>query len=81
MTHKFSRTNFNAAKNYYLLLQIADIINQLTYKSKVSIEFIKKQGLTTKSVISLIFSYLKGRLFEEVDLLQKITNKKVQFRY
>lgn len=45
LSYKFSRTNFQATKNYYSLLQIADIINQLTYKESLMTNFIKKYEL------------------------------------
>ena len=81
MNHKFSRTNFQETKNYYSLLQIADIINQLTYKESFMTNFIDKYDLTLKSVINKIVSYFEGYLFEDVELIQEIKDKKIQLRY
>lgn len=81
MNHKFSRTNFQATKNYYSLLQIADIINQLTYKELFMTSFIKKYDFTLKSVIHKILSYLESYFFDDVKLLQEIKDKKIQLRY
>ncbi len=81
MNHKFSRTNFQATKNYYSLLQIADIINQFTYKESFMTNFIDRYDLTLKSVINKIVSYFEGYLFEDVELIQEIKDKKVQLRY
>ena len=81
MNHKFSRTNFQATKNYYSLLQIADIINQLTYKELFMTNLIKKYDFTLKSVIHKILTYLEGYFFDDVELLQEIKDKKIQLRY
>ena len=79
--HKFSRTNFNAVKNYYQLLQIADIINQLTYKSVRLVDFMKTTGLTVKALIIEILSYLKGWQFDDYGLIENIFAKNEQWRY
>jgi hypothetical protein len=76
--HKFSRTNFNAVKNYYQLLQIADIINQLTYKSVRLVDFMKTTGLTVKALIIEILSYLKGWQFDDYGLIENIFAKNEQ---
>ncbi len=81
LQHKFSRTSFNASKNYYQLLQIADIINQLVFKLKKIKKFIKKYGLTTKSVLELILSYLKAGLLQDCELIKKIQFSTEQLRY
>ncbi len=79
--HKFSRTNFNAVKNYYELLQIADIINQLCYKSILLVEYMKNLGLTEKSLIENILSYFKAGEFNDLELIKEIFLKKEQIRY
>ncbi len=81
LQHKFSRTSFNASKNYYQLLQIADIINQLVLKLKKIRKFITKYGLTTKSVLELILSYLKAGLLQDCELIKKIQFSTEQLRY
>jgi len=79
--HKFSRTNFNATKNYYQLMQIADIINQLTYKIIHIQGFIKNFGLTINALIKNILSYLKAMEFDDFKLIEDILAKNVQLRY
>jgi hypothetical protein len=79
--HKFSRTNFNAVKNYYQLMQIADIINQLTYKIIHIQGFIKNYGLTVNALIKDILSYLKAMEFDDFELIEDILAKNVQLRY
>jgi hypothetical protein len=79
--HKFSRTNFNAVKNYYQLMQIADIINQLTYKIIQIQGFIKNFGLTINALIKNILSYLKAMEFDDFKLIKDILAKNVQLRY
>ena len=81
LEHKFSRTSFDATKNYYQLLQIADIINQFTYKLKIVKEFLKSHNLTTKALMINTFSYLTGMLVDDDDLLNGILSKNVQLRY
>ena len=79
--HKFSRTNFNATKNYYQLMQIADIINQLTYKIIHIQGFIKNFGLTINALIKEILSYLKAMEFDDFKLIEDILAKNIQLRY
>ena len=81
LEHKFSRTSFDATKNYYQLLQIADIINQFTYKLKIVKEFLKSHNLTTKALMINTFSYLTGMLVDDDDLLNGILSKNVRLRY
>lgn len=79
--HKFSRTNFNATKNYYQLMQIAEIINQLTYKIVHIQSFIRNFGLTVNALIKDILSYLKAMEFDDFKLIEDILAKNVQLRY
>ena len=79
--HKFSRTSFNATKNYYQLMQIAGTINQLTYKAVRVQRFIKDFGLTTNSLIEKILSYLKAMEFNDLQLIEDIFTKNGQLRY
>lgn len=81
LQHKFSRTNFNATKNYYQLLQIADMINQLTYKQKQIQQYLKYYGFTIKSMIADILSYLKAMAFSDKQLINKILTENTQTRY
>lgn len=79
--HKYSRTNFNATKNYYQLLQIADMINQFVYKQQWIQKFIIKHELTLMAVIELIMSYLKVYEFDDEKLINTLLSQKVQLRY
>jgi hypothetical protein len=72
LQHKFSRTNFNATKNYYQLMQIADIINQFTYKQKAIQHYLKDHGFTIRSIIADILSYLKSMVFSDKLLIEQI---------
>lgn len=80
-SHKFSRTNFNAVKNYYQLLQIADMINQLSFKTLQVEKHLQYLGLTVNSLIQDILGYLKGLEFEDTTLITSIFTKKQQMRY
>lgn len=79
--HKFSRTSFNATKNYYQLMQIAGTINQLTYKAVRVQRFIKGFGLTINSLIEKTLSYLKAMEFDDLQLIEDIFTRNVQLRY
>lgn len=81
LRHKYSRTNFRATKNYYQLLQIAHIINQLTYKLQSIRYYIKQYGLTTKWLMEKIFSILIGEALTDLELLNSLLAKKQQLRY
>lgn len=80
LEHKFSRTSFNAIKNYYELLQIAHAINQFTYKLNWVKSFLKEYDLTVKSLILDILSYLKT-LDTDIEILNNISCLKNQLRY
>ena len=79
--HKFSRNNFNATKNYYQLLQIAHIINQLTYKLKEIKNYIKEYGFTIQSLTDKIFSMLCETKLVDIELITTLLDKKQQLRY
>lgn len=81
LQHKFSRTNFTASKNYYQLLQIADIINQLVYKLKTITDFITRYDLTTKSVLELLLSYLTTNVLQDIQWITSMQNSTEQLRY
>ena len=81
LSHKFSRTSFNAAKNYYQLLQIADIISQLSFKLQKTQELIKNLGFTIKSLIHKIISYLIMPDLLMVETANELLSKKQQLRY
>jgi hypothetical protein len=47
LEHKFSRVSFTAMQNYYLLLQIAHMINQLVERSKQVVDILKEHSKQT----------------------------------
>jgi hypothetical protein len=47
LEHKYSRKSYNGLKNYYCLLQIAHIINQLIEKSEIVTELLKSRSKET----------------------------------
>ena len=60
LEHKFSRVNYNAMQNYYLILQIAHLINQLIEKSNTIILLLKVDSkMTIKNLWSLLLAYLR----------------------
>ncbi len=79
MQHKYSRSSFTASQNYYQCLQIAHIINQLTYKVKIISNLIKgndsQKSYEEMVVAILITDNLKSEINNEM------LNKKHQLRY
>lgn len=64
LQHKYAEKDFNAMQNYYQLLQIAHIINQLAEKLQKVTEGLKKAGRTIKSIWEdAVASMLKEALF------------------
>ena len=57
LEHKFCRKSYNGLKNYYSLLQIAHVINQLVEKGKVITDILK---LRHKETIRNLWSKLKN---------------------
>lgn len=59
LEHKFSRTSYIAMQNYYQLLQIAHMINQLVEQSKQVIEILKEHSKqTTVDLWKKLIAYL-----------------------
>jgi hypothetical protein len=79
--HKYSRTNSNAAKNYYQLLQIAHIINQLAYRQTHIRDFIRRHGYTLKALIGDVLGMLKFGTFTDTELIINLLNMKTQLRF
>jgi len=52
LSHKYARKNFNAIKNYYLLMQIAHLISQLVEKLQSFKTGIKQSARTIKYIIA-----------------------------
>lgn len=81
-THKYSRVNSNATKNYYNLLQISEIICQIAYKQAEIKGYIQNFGNTVKSLIKYILSLFEAYPFEENQIEQVINeNQNKQIRY
>jgi len=80
LQHKYSRTSFVASQNYYQCLQIAHMINQLTYKTQKIKEMIK-QNDTLKSLMELAVSTLISEDFTVDVLFDEITQNNYQLRY
>lgn len=81
LSHKFSRTNFNAAKNYYELLQIADIINQLAYKTRKAREFMTNIDAGENAFTELLLNLLKFVELTDTRQIKEIIIKTKQLRY
>jgi hypothetical protein len=80
LEHKFSRTNFNAKKNYYQCLQIAHIINQLVIMSEPINNLLKADTkLTVKYLWERLISFLLECLLQADDLVQ-LADKPYQIR-
>lgn len=81
LKHKYSRTSFIATQNYYQCLQIAHLFNQLAYKNKIINKLIKEND-TLKSYQEMVVSVIMvDDLIENIGLIQKLLDKKNQFRY
>lgn len=80
LQHKYSRTSFVASQNYYQCLQIAHMINQLTYKTQKIKEMIK-QNDTLKSFIEIAISTIILDDFSKEVLFDVITQSNCQLRY
>ena len=62
-------------------MQIADIINQLTYRIINIQGFSTIFGLTINALIKDILRYLKAMEFDDFKLIEDILAKNVQLRY
>lgn len=80
LEHKYSRTNFNAMKNYYQSLQIAHIINQLATKSHdITKLFIQDAKFTVCKLWERLKSFLIECELSELELIA-IVSRKFQIR-
>jgi len=80
LQHKYSRTHLGAMKNYYELLQIAHMINQLTGKLSKVREAIEQTGHTIKSIVEDMMATMKKEIIEEGEILLMLRQNK-QLRY
>jgi hypothetical protein len=80
LQHKFCRKHLGAMQNYYQLLQIAHLINQLTEKLQKVKEGLKMSGQTLISLWEDMISVLKKTAITKEDILFTFENTK-QLRY
>ena len=80
LEHKYSRVSFNALKNWYLTLQLAHLINQLTLLSQ-DIDDLKKTDskLTYKHFWKLLKGLLVHTELTDIELFDPL-HKKIQIR-
>ena len=81
LKHKYSRTSFIATQNYYQCLQIAHIINQLSYKSSTINKLIKGNDTWTSWEEMVIAVLMVDNLENQSDFIEEILNKNYQLRY
>ncbi len=81
LRHKYSRTSFIATQNYYQCLQIAHIINQLSYKSSTINKLIKGNDTWTSWEEMLIAVLMVDNLENQTNLMEEMFNKNYQLRY
>jgi hypothetical protein len=79
LEHRYSRTDFNAVKNYYQCLQIAHLIDQLALLEKTV-----RQLTTGKISIQKIYERIRNMLvYSNMDpcRMEKLLERKVQLRF
>ena len=82
MEHKYSRVSYQASKNYYQLMQMAHLINQLMVLSTHFQEayFSGKNHPTLKSLWQDLIAAMKWAELD-VEKLHRIQTQKIQFRF
>lgn len=80
LQHKYSRKHLGAMKNYYELLQIAHMINQLTEKLIKVKQAIKQSGRTLKSIVEDMVAEMKKHIIPITEILV-LLNQNKQLRY
>ena len=78
--HKYVRKELNTIKNYYLLMQIAHIISQLTEKLNSFTEALQASGRSFKATIEHTISTLRKSSIPLIEMIRKFDNTK-QLRY
>lgn len=79
LKHKYSRSRYCAAKNYYQCLQIAHLINQLVELSSKCAQLISKK-LTIKHLWKTMIGFLIFRNLSTEELLEN-SKLKIQIRF
>ena len=80
LQHKYSRTCFNALKNYYQCLQLAHLFDQLLYLSKFMKEALKLWRTTLKHCMKQVQAALVYSVVDE-RWLDQLKAQRTQFRY
>lgn len=82
LEHKYSRVSYQATKNYYQLIQVAYLINQLMTNSTrfQNAYFSTKNHPTIKSLWQDLIAAMKWAELD-IDHLQAITVQKIQYRF
>lgn len=80
LQHKYARKDFVAMQNYYQLLQIAHLINQLTEKLRKIKEALKNSGLTLKTLWEDLMACMKKELILPQEAWQTFDQTR-QLRY
>ena len=80
MEHKYSRKNLTAMRNYYELMQIAHLINQLTEKLQKVRDAIKSARTTIKAVVEEMISSMQKEQIS-IDDMKAAMQLTVQLRY
>ena len=80
MQHKYSRKYLWSMKNYYQLLQIAHLINQLTEKLLMMKKMIEESGFTIKAVIEDMLSSMIRLTIDTKDI-SALLEQTIQLRY
>lgn len=78
--HKYARKDFNAMKNYYLLMQIGHMISQLIEKLQVAQKGLKQAGRTIKSWVEDALAEMKKGIVSLYGAMTCYLNHK-QLRY
>jgi hypothetical protein len=80
LQHKYSRTSLTAMKNYYQLLQIAHLINQLTEKLTKTKDLLTKSKITWKALWEDIIATMKKEQIQ-ISEIETATENQKQLRY
>jgi hypothetical protein len=80
LQHKFSRKQLGAKKNYYQLLQIAHLINQLVEKLQHIKDQLKDYRLTLKALWQDMMACMRKETIETTEL-QQVLEEYGQLRY
>ncbi len=80
LQHKYSRNNITAMKNYYQLLQIAHLINQLTEKLLHIKDCLLKSKITWKALWEDLMACMKKQVIWISEIETAMENQK-QLRY